>query len=81
MQLHFGCNRIAFRFALSAFALLAATLTIGTAQAQAPAAVLQSGDAVVTGFSGAPQPAQVTIPASSPLDSSSERPVLPQVGH
>jgi hypothetical protein len=54
---------------LAAIALLAALLPLGTARAQAPApaAILQSGDAVVTGFSGAPQPAQVT-PGVDPGD-------------
>ncbi|MFZ3352141.1 MAG: hypothetical protein WA268_14860 [Xanthobacteraceae bacterium] len=60
MRLRGRTNRLGFGFTLAAIALLAAMLPSGLARAQAPRAVLQSGDAVVTGFSGAPQPAQVT---------------------
>ncbi len=67
MQLVRGSGGIRFRSTLAALGLLAAALPIGTARAQAPIAILQSGDAVVTGFSGAPQPAQVT-PGVDPGD-------------
>ena len=62
-----GIRAVWLRPALAAIALLAAVLPVSTARAQTPAAVLQSGDAVVTGFSGAPQPAQVT-PGTDPGD-------------
>ena len=62
-----GIRGVWLRPALAAIALLAAVLPVSTARAQTPAAVLQSGDAIVTGFSGAPLPAQVA-PGTDPGD-------------